>query len=288
METYRKNRAGIKPSLDYNDVPFNIRTDDVSKFLYEKRFAVLSKVISSKTGEKYNFPATVFTLSLSKKYFPIMLVIPEDAIVKPERSVDVAPIFDVEMYGDRVPPLIQPYYDVLRAYMYSNDERKAFKHSEYPWEDERLHISRRVRTMFHRMMRPSLMKFHDHDKAFIVALDPIKVFHDMLSNDDSDKDNVDMMAYICQTGKTISDYKSYNRKIHQNNQNDERFRVNIQNCKKIKGSLYSYRVQRLRVGKNSRNKMDKKHYINEIVNAFNHASNIGGGRPKFNGHRKWR
>lgn len=193
----------------------------------------------AKKNEKEAPPVnlTLFTLKSSDKFYPFVIVLPEEALVKSGRSnEEELSIFKPEesQGTERILPHI---WKVISAYMYTSDDKKIF-HSNN-WRHD-LELSANTAHFLATCVMPRT-QVRDNARCTIMLLDPLRVFYGMAKEaSDTWKDN---------------------------------FQIEIVKVDKNQGTDYSYRFDK--VPRNPRGKKSKDALANDIERMLMAAARRG-------------
>lgn len=188
-------RSGIKPSVGKSrSVPYDISTEDVEAYL-QRKANILAKKLNDEeqTPNKYQFHIKIYTADAGKKFLPFVMIIPETALMKYYAEIENEEDEEDE-YGYGTIPyedttdnrLIVPFAKFISGYRYEKGDRKLFKSDSWRYT---YGVSRKSKGTLLRMLDPLDVEVnHGKEKLVIVLLDPIRVFHDMLTDPNSNSE----------------------------------------------------------------------------------------------------
>ena len=202
-------RAGILPSEQ--ELPFDITTTQVMEYLQRKLNVVVNGM---RTSDRYNGPdidVSVITVEMGTKFVPFTVVLPTTVLKdngKKRRDKNELSIFNPKD-SDSTANIYEPIAKMFASYTYNDADGEAFYSAD--WRRAR-GVSNTSSSILKRNRRPSVQRFNNGSVEKVVFLiDPIRVFHDMLTMDD----------------------------------NNANFRVEIESWQKIRSGEFKYDVRRV-------------------------------------------
>lgn len=205
-------RSGLRESG--NKLEYEITTTEVAMYLRSK-FKMIEDALNAK-GYK-NVPSIkpeVSSIRLGKHYAPLFVLLPKEVLSLKDYNPDIPSVFQPDRDTSDGAWLKQEYYALLFCYMYKRDDINAFRSGELR-RQAGITNSRDMETLF-KYSTPKITKSADENGAesltVILILDPVRVFHDMLTDIQNPK---------------------------------QRFRVEISKTEKIDDRSYMYTVERL-------------------------------------------
>jgi hypothetical protein len=217
------NRAGVQPEMQ-KDLTYVIRTNEVEKYLQKKvdaLYATAGKSDSPKIGIK--------SVEMSRSFYPFIVSLNTDCVENAGDGDTRINAFFQSDSSDQYVKLDPILYGLMKNYVYDKDDKKAFFSDAFRRE---LGLQKNSSTTLENLRQPKIMKFNGgKDEYIIFMIDPLRVFHDMLTSDTDKRD------FVVQIVK--------------------------EKIKKINTGEYQYKVIRSTSGgKNKKNK--NNHFINEF------------------------
>lgn len=202
MESRRKQRnletrAGLVPSQN-EGLPYAIRTNEAERHLQEK-FDVLANSLTNEQGggKKIQWHIDLFTNEASKKFLPFVMVIPDSALADSKQDkddYDEEEIFRPHARNHTV-KIQRPFYELLKIFMYDKNDVDTFKKSN-AWKIAN-DITRSAQQNLVSIATPKIVSFNNgHTKKTLVLIDPLRVFHDMLTSTNPEDDKRDFKVNI--------------------------------------------------------------------------------------------
>ena len=222
-----QTRAGLSPSE--KKLPYSITTSQVEAYLQKK----VDVLCNRDKSLPQNVDVRVYTTEVGKYFMPFVIVLPTSVLVdrtKQKKNTNIDGFFDVHEQSSRVEEMLKPFKALFGAYTYNKEDTHAFSSND--WRRAR-GVTRTTSNVLRTMTLPRVSSFRGDggNKTNVVTflLDPIRVFHDMLTMQDDSRD----------------------------------FSVDIGRWQKIKTGEYKYFVDRsVRHGKNNRKYNDT--FANEL------------------------
>ena len=209
-----KTKSGLMPTQQ--EIPYNISTSQVEEYLQGK--------INLATKDQGHIDVQVLTIQPGKKFAPIMIFFPENVSNngRHQNNGNELSIFQSGGGNEKV-MLDQKLYRAIAPYVFNKEDENAFFSAD--WR-RRVGVPANMSPLLKAYRKPHLQKFHNGKiKLIAIMLDPIRIFHDMLSSNNPEEAR------------------------------RERFCVFIQNIEKIKNANVTYTVTRERSdGSSGRNK----------------------------------
>ena len=178
-----KSRANINPKE--RKLPFDVRTDDVQKYL-EDKFKFINTALTRR-GEKDVVPINVRirNLKIGKSFFPFIVMLPEAVLDKSNYDPNTPSVFRPEEDDDAV--RLKPYYyKFLSNYMFTKEDVNVFNSSS--WRRQAGITSNSNLQILRRYSRPAIESVNTEKGKYVsvlVFLDPLKIFHEMLIDDNN-------------------------------------------------------------------------------------------------------
>lgn len=225
-----KTISGIRPE-EKREIPYGITTNEAEAFL-QKKFDAIVKQMNMET-QKYNdshpdeddlplqddIEVNLITTRMSSKFYPFVLVLPSSVLKdnSRKRGKDELDIFNPQ-HSEQNANLKKPLYNIIQPFLYDDNDKKSFFSTNF---QHALKISSRTAGSLKANCRPRIHHF-DKDRVsyVIVFLDPLRLFHNML---------------------TILDDKTP-------------YDVMIDRVEQLKGGNFCYKVSRAVKSKNKKNK----------------------------------
>lgn len=194
-----KTRAGILPATS-NEVPFTISTDDAAAYISNRIMRVINKINdeertnAAKEGRKprvLEIPEMALaTRPFSKKFAPMEIAFSMNALTRGSNH-NTPSIFNPDPDDNSV-KLRPEIYAVVGPYMYNNDDQKAFFSNQMK---HTLEITTNAAHEIKAARRITVTEEKDQGRKvkFVSCLiDPLRLFHDMLSDLDNAKERFDI------------------------------------------------------------------------------------------------
>lgn len=208
-----KTRSGLMPTQ--TEVPYLVTTSEVEEYLQGKVNVALK--------DQGHMNIQVLTIQPGKKFAPLMIFFPESASNsgRPQGGNNELSVFKGEN-ASKI-QLDQRLYKAISPYVFNKEDENAFFSAD--WR-RRVGVAANMSQTLKAYRKPHLQKFQNGKIKLIgVMLDPVRIFHDMLS---------------------AENYEDAKR---------ERFCVFIEKIEKIKNANVTYTVTREKAdGHSGRNK----------------------------------
>lgn len=231
MNTNGMTKAGIAPVKSQEKYEYS--TSMVEQYLREKRVGLL------KDPKLANTNVMVITMDISPKFLPFMVLLPTSVIQgngKRQQSNDELTIFNPDnSEGSRI-NLAGEIYGCIAPYVYNKADEQAFFSPD--WRRERaVPASTSPKLKYSRT--PHIQEFNKGKlKLVSVMIDPIRIFHDMVTDinnpNEQFKIRIDSIEKI-KTGEYI--YTFYKDPVSNNakkkNKNEEEL-IAIEIAKKMR------------------------------------------------------
>ena len=177
---YGGNRAGIQPEREKNP-SFILRTTDIESSLQNKLNSLYSAANMGKAPK-----IDIKSVEMSRMFYPFVVSLTPDCIYgNNEGETKINAFFHAdnsEQYV-KLEPII---FNLFKNYVYDKDDKKAFFSDSFRRE---LGLSKDKAVMLESLRQPKIMKFNNDKEEYIIFLiDPLRVFHDMLTNDGEKQD----------------------------------------------------------------------------------------------------
>lgn len=175
-----KNRAGLQPVQQSK--PFEIRTSQVKDYLQKK---VNTLYATAGKGEAPTI--NMYTTEISRKFYPFIIVLGTDCMKSYENDDDtkIDTFFQTntdETYVD----LDEVLFNLFRNYTYNKSDQEAFFSDVFRRE---MGITKSSSVLLKSLRAPKLMTVNGgRDQVITFMIDPIRVFHDMLTEEDDKRE----------------------------------------------------------------------------------------------------
>lgn len=176
-------RSGLTPNE--NGLPFTITTTDVENYLQRKMNIINSSM--AQAGNPKNIDVRVYTTEAGTKFVPFVVILPLDVLQNNKNKRNDEPDIFNPKSEDKSANLLEPYYNLLKSYVYNKDDENAFFAED--WRRAR-GVSRDTSPSL-KMMRTPKVTSMDGGRVQVVSvmIDPLRIFHDMLiMTDDNRRD----------------------------------------------------------------------------------------------------
>ena len=174
VEDFR-TRAGVMPSK--NGLPYEITTSMAEAYMRDKLNGVLDRAGLGRMDMKLS------SMEASKIFLPFIMILPMSAAKNKKDSNNSMPAFFNQKQEDRTVPLQDPIFNLLKGYVYTKDDTHAFFSDD--WR-RRTRVSRETASKLKDLSIPRVISASKDKKGgsiICVLIDPMKVFHDMLTMD---------------------------------------------------------------------------------------------------------
>ena len=121
-----KVRSGVQASED--KIEYSITTTMAKEYLQSK-FNLLATTAKKKGMNIPEINIMMYNEKLGKNFIPFFLILPEDVLVRNKETEDIPSIFKSEN-SDHA-RLFGPYYEMLRAYTFNKDDKRAFRSTDW-------------------------------------------------------------------------------------------------------------------------------------------------------------
>lgn len=225
-----KTISGIAPT-ERREIPYDVTTNEAEAFLQKKFDAIVKQM--NREIRKYNedhpdeddYPleddveVNLITNRMSSKFYPFVLVLPSSVLKdgSKKRGKNELDIFNPQ-HSEQNANMKKPMYDIIQPFLYDDNDKKSFFSTNF---QHALKISSRTAGSLKANCRPKIHYF-DKDRVsyVVVLLDPLRLFHNMLTLVD-DKTPYDIM---------------------------------IDNVEQLKAGNFKYHISRVAKSKNKKNK----------------------------------
>lgn len=197
-----KTKGGLTP--DRNQAPFSVTTQMVEKYLQDKLDAVLN-------GK--NVRVNVRNINASKRFYPFVVALSMNAqYLESTPDENIPSIFNPKD-DDKTVALQKEVFEVFQPYMYNKRDGEAFESSV--WRHE-MGVSTRSAQLLNKFRSAKKMSFDSgRTERIMFIIDPLRVFFDMSSTGDNDKDKYIKIDRIQKINNGIYSFRFY-RKDKQN------------------------------------------------------------------------
>lgn len=171
--------CGITPT--HENPEWEITTVDAKNYIQSKFTQLttgLRKIGQSTDDVKVNLT----TMKLGKQYVMAVLTLPESVLRGSNQANDIPSVFRGQNMDNRL-SFEKPFYDLLRNFMYTKNERGMFRNASYR---QSMQLSSKHVNALMAYMNPRTM-ISGGKKYVVVAIDMIKVFHSMLADKNNPK-----------------------------------------------------------------------------------------------------
>lgn len=181
-----KVRSGVQASED--KIEYSITTTMAKEYLQSK-FNLLATTAKKKGMNIPEINIMMYNEKLGKNFIPFFLILPEDVLIRNKETEDIPSIFKSEN-SDHA-RLFGPYYEMLRAYTFNKDDKRAFRSTD--WKRRAgIQSGKNIGTLL-KYSTPKIENFGNGGRKVIVLIDPIRLFHDMLTDDSARKQNFEVL-----------------------------------------------------------------------------------------------
>lgn len=173
----KPTRGGIEPSKDKEIYPI---TTDMARNYLQNKFSLICQGCRERGVHIDDINIILYSQKIGKTFIPFLLILPEEVLERGKNDENIPWCFrtDTEDAGVR---LFQPFFELLKPYTYSKEDRNAFFHSR-DWKQAR-QIEGRKRNALLKYATPKIEILGDAGRKVVVLIDPIRLFHDMLSKE---------------------------------------------------------------------------------------------------------
>ena len=226
-----KTRAGLVPVE--TEVSFHITTEKANEFLQDK-VDKLVNIMNQKGTHQEDVNIRLLTLKCGKKFYPFMLLLPLSVLEGNKKKTNGS---DLEIFNPQESEgtvnLKDAFYSLFGGYIFNkNDESSFFSATTR----QNLGTTNEIARFVKANRRPRIQKINNNNNKFVTLLiDPIRVFHDMLTD--------------------------------VNNKN-ERFGIEVGQLKQIKTGNYRYQVFKIPAKKRNSDKRFDDRIDLEIAKFF--------------------
>lgn len=213
-------RAGfIKPVTDIMRV--EVRTSDAQKFINDK-----ISLICNQTNQK-EFDSWLITTDLSKEFKPFILLMPTSVLKKNVTSQKQkrGGLYDMDDDDNSKKELLElkrEFYMAIQPYIYSDRERQMFLSREF---ERDYRVSKKAMLTFVKNTKPLIYIAKAMGQPMVtIALDPIRLFHDMLTRADNPGERFqnDVIS-VRQAGKNGEYIYTLERRVLKQSNNGSRY-----------------------------------------------------------------
>jgi hypothetical protein len=180
-EIYR-TRAGLQPSEQ--ELPFNITTTDVEQYMQKKLNVVVNGMRNNGLYNGDDIEVKIVTVEMGSKFIPFTVVLPMNVLKdkKKRQTKDELSIFNPKD-SDATVNIYDPIMKLFSSYVFDKADGEAFYSAD--WRRAR-GVSTTTSGVLKRNRLPRIQRFNNGGMERVTFLiDPIRVFHDMLTMDDN-------------------------------------------------------------------------------------------------------
>ena len=178
MSTVKCQKAPKKENPEWD-----FSTLEVKKVLQKSFTKLTTGLRNAGRSDISDVQITITTKELSKRYCMCILIMPESVLRGSKKLDDIPSVFQSGASENQV-PLERPFWDLIRNWMYTKNERAMFRNASYR---QSLQLKTMNLNLLMQYMNPKIMNLSGK-KCVVVAIDLIKVFHDMLSDPTNPKE----------------------------------------------------------------------------------------------------
>ena len=213
-------KCGLIPTT--KKVQYDITTEDVKKYI-ETKFATINKGLKARGVDVAPIEVNIRSLKIGKNFLPFIIVLPDSVLDRASFDPKTPSVFRPEDDDDAV--RLKPYYyRFLANYMYTKEDIGYFGSSS--WRRMAGNPSAGNIRILKKYSRPAIETIGgvngERTTTVLVFLDPIRIFHEMLIDNDNDKQRFNIFVTDIQN---IGD-SNYNftilREVSKKNKSDER------------------------------------------------------------------
>ena len=191
------SRSGLQPERNEKLV-YNITTNKAQEYL-QKKFDVVTRIMKQKGDNIGQVKIRLFTTDAGSRFRPFILLLPLNVLETYEkRNPEEPDIFNPEADDElmKKASLKQGIKKVISAFKYDKYDQNSFYGND--WRRAR-GVSRETARQLRMRVDPKIMDIGEKDqkiKMVTVLIDPIRLFHDMLTFDDDNSNfKVDIIKY---------------------------------------------------------------------------------------------
>lgn len=177
-------RAGIMP--DEKELPYTISTSDVEKYLQKKVNTLVERMNRDKGSNLNKIDVNVYTTEAGRNFLPFIIVLPLDVLDRKEKNKrnNTPSIFNTKD-SDGTSRMLPEFFKLFSSYTYNKDDETAFFSED--WRRAR-GVSRQTSPILKSMRTPKISNLENGKlKTVCFMLDPLRVFHDMLTRTDDNR-----------------------------------------------------------------------------------------------------
>ncbi len=217
-------KAGIRPST--TELPFSVKTSDAENYL-QSRFDLLPGVLK---GTK----VILLTTEVSKIFLPFIILLPTTVVKGSNKrnggGENELSLFNPDESDSSRVQLQQEVYATLAPYVYNKTDEQAFFSPNWA---RMCNVGTQKAQMLKYTRTPHIQKYGQSKHKFVAMLiDPIRLFHDMLSDVNS----------------------------------KENFRISISGSEKIRDGHFKYNVVKTANGHKDRDELNYEEMIAKELN----------------------
>ena len=171
-----RNFSGVRPEARHWDEQFTITTDMVCGYLQKKLDTVVSEHNRQNSVKVPDVGIHIDTVKYGGVVRPFMAIFPMEILKQSYYNPNELSMFNAR---DSVSSgsVIDLFWDFINAYRYTEEDVKLYKDKEYVKDME---MSPKDAERFIEVMPPHIVNMGNMEHV-LVAFDPVRVFHDMLT-----------------------------------------------------------------------------------------------------------
>lgn len=173
-------RAAKNPSK--KELRYEFTTTEVKNYLQEK-FNAIEKALNASGNKAPHVDIGLISADIGVGFQPFCIVLPDLVLDKKNSNDSIPSCFQIdESDGVKIKP---HYYKLLQAYAYSDRDRAAMMSGE--WRNARGIKNKNVAQGFMTYTKAKIETSggRGNNNTVILMLDPVRVFHDMLTDADN-------------------------------------------------------------------------------------------------------
>lgn len=200
---------------------YDITTENVKKYL-DSKFEFINKGLKNKNVPNVNdIDVNIRTLKIGKNFLPFIVVLPDDVLDRASFDPNTPSVFRPEDDDDAV--RLKPYYyHFLANYMYSKEDIGYFGSSS--WRRAAGNPPAGNIRVLKKYARPAIETVPESNgqktTMVLVILDPIKIFHEMLIDNNNPKQRFTTFVTEMQSVGEGSYNFTVSREVIKKNKND--------------------------------------------------------------------
>lgn len=213
-----KTRCNLPEST--RKVQYDIRTEDVKKYL-ESKFDFINKGLKIKGVDVESINVSIRSLKIGKNFLPFIIVLPDTVLDRGSFDPNTPSVFRPQDDDDAV--RLKPYYyHFLANFMYSKSDIEYFGSSN--WRRMAGNPPTKSIQILRKYAKPAIETISDQNggkiTSVLLILDPIKIFHEMLVDNDNPKQRFSVfIADLVDVGEGSYNF-TVSREVSKKNKND--------------------------------------------------------------------